>query len=183
MNIDRFEEAFDSLDNRESDCDYPEVEGQPDEEFLDGTMEPPNSPAPSACASLGSPQTGVGGAGQLGQQRASAPFVKGPLCRQWFVRAMRLRKPAVMAGLALWFKAGVTKDEFLRAKRAESLPIRVDRGLKKSFEISPSQMSRGLHALAEEGLIVITKGGAGRCPVVAIVNVQIPRHASRRNEL
>lgn len=182
MNIDRFDEAFDDLEDSENDWDQPDVEEQSDEEFLDGTMEAPYPPAQAACAPLGSPQAGVGGAGQPGQRRATAPFLKGPLCREWFVRAMRLRKPAVMVGLALWFKAGVTKDEFLRAKRAESLPIRVDRGLKKSFEISPSQMSRGLHALAQEGLIAFTKGGAGRCPVVVIVNVQIPRHTGRRHE-
>lgn len=182
MNINRFEEAFDGPEDYGNEWDCPDVEEQPDDEFLCGAMEPPPPAIQPACVPLVSPQAGVGGTVQPSQRQTTAPFVKGPLCRQWFVRAMRLRKPAVMAGLALWFKAGVTKDEFLRAKRAESLPIRVDRGLKKSFEISPSQMSRGLHALAEEGLIVITKGGAGRCPVVAIVNVQIPRDSGRRNE-
>lgn len=182
MNIDRFDEAFDKPDDCENDWDCPDAEEQPDVEFWDETTEAPRPPTQSVCAPLASPQAGVGGPEQSSQRRATAPFIKGPLCREWFVRAMRLRKPAVMAGLALWFKAGVTKDEFLRAKRAESLPIRVDRGLKKSFAISPSQMSRGLHALAEEGLIVIAKGGAGRCPVVVIINVQIPRHTGRRNE-
>jgi hypothetical protein len=182
MNIDRFDEAFDSREDNENDWDHPDVEEQPGEEFLYETVEGSHPPAQTACAPLGSVQAGVGGLGRSSQRPATAPFIKGPLCREWFVRAMRLRKPAVMAGLALWFKAGVTKDEFVRAKRAESLPVRVDRGLKKSFEISPSQMSRGLHALAQEGLIVIKKGGAGRCPVVVIVNVQIPRHTGRRNE-
>jgi predicted transcriptional regulator len=94
---------------------------------------------------------------------------------------MRLRKPAVATGLALWFKAGVTKDDFLREKRAASRTIRVDRGLRKSFGISASQLSRGLHALADAGLIRIAKGGAGRCPIVVIVNIQIPRDGAGHN--
>jgi len=108
--------------------------------------------------------------------RASAPFIKGPLCREWIVRASRLRKPALIVALALYFRAGVVKDDFIRRKQAESRPIRCDRSMKKAFGISPSQMSRGLQALREAGLIVVIKGGAGRCPVVAIVNIQVERH-------
>lgn len=108
--------------------------------------------------------------------RASFPFVKGPLCREWIVRASRLRKPALIVALALYFRAGVVKDDFIRRKQAESRPIRCDRSMKKAFGISPSQMSRGLQALREAGLIVVIKGGAGRCPVVTIVNIQVERH-------
>lgn len=88
---------------------------------------------------------------------------------------MALKKPAVMVGIALWFKAGCKFDDFVRGKRAESIQIRVDRGVKRRFQITSSQLSRGLHALEQAGLIKIVKGGAGRCPVVVIRNIQIPR--------
>ena len=109
-------------------------------------------------------------------KRTDRPFIKGPLCREWVVRALRLRKPALKVGLALYFRAGVLKDDFIRGRRAESRPIRCDRSMKKSFEITPSQLSRGLQALQEAGLILILKGGPGRCPVVVIINTQIERH-------
>ena len=179
MNIDRFDEGFDNDEYWESDSGHAEGEPPPNTESADEPVAISPARNLTACEAIGSPQAAGTGSGGLHQQRAAAPFIKGPLCRDWFVRATRLRKPAVVAGLALWFKAGVTKDEFLREKRAESAPIRVDRGLKKSFGVTPSQMSRGLHALAKAGLIVIAKGGAGRCPVVVIVNLQIPRHSSR----
>lgn len=107
------------------------------------------------------------------------PFIKGPLCREWLVRASILQKTALRVGLALYFKAGVRKDDFIRGKRAESKPIKCDRSMKTSFKISPSQMSRGLHALKRAGLIQILKGGPGRCPVVAIINIQRTRNSEK----
>jgi hypothetical protein len=163
--------------------DWDDAEPEPDPEELwprteDGVDEPPPvspPPAPQAvCEPLGAPQAGEQGLGRARRLKANNPFIKGPLCREWFIRAGRLPKAAIKVGLALWFKAGVEKDDFIRGERAESLPIRVDRGLKRRFEISPPQLSRGLHALARAGLIRIVKGGVGRCSVVVIVNVQIP---------
>ena len=181
MTIDRFEEGFDTDDDWGGDWGHADHEPPPDTESVDEPVAISPARNRTACEAIGSPQAGGTGSGGLHQQSRTPPFIKGPLCREWFVRALRLRKPAVAVGLALWFKVGVTKDEFLREKRAQSAPIRVDRGLKKSFGISASQLSRGLHALADARLIVIAKGGTGRCPVVVIVNLQIPRHSVRHN--
>ena len=114
------------------------------------------------------------------KKRTEEPFVKGPICREWIVRASLLARPALKVGMALYFKAGVRKDDFIRGKRAESVSIKCNRSMKTSFKISPSQMSRGLHALQSAGLIHIHKGGRGRCPVVSIINIQIPRNGSRK---
>ena len=114
------------------------------------------------------------------RKRTKEPFVKGPICREWIVRASLLAKPALKIGMALYFKAGVRQDDFIRGKRAESVSIKCDRSMKKNFKISPSQLSRGLHALQNAGLIHIHKGGRGRCPVVSIINIQIPRNGSRK---
>ncbi len=179
MTIDRFEEGFDNDEHWDGHWVHAADEPPHDTESVDEAVAITPARNPTAGEAIGSPQAGGTGSAGLHQQRGKPPFIKGPMCREWFVRAARLRKPAVVAGLALWFKAGVTKDEFLREKRAASAPIRVDRGLKKSFGISASQLSRGLHALADAGLIVIAKGGAGRCPVVVIVNLQTPRDSAR----
>jgi hypothetical protein len=163
--------------------DDPELEPEPEPHELwprteDGSEEEPAVQTPAATRALpeasGAAQTGDRVAGQSRHQKAKSPFIKGPLCREWIVRAGELRNSALKVAMPLWFKAGVQKDDFIRGRRAESALIRFDRALKKRFRISPSQMSRGLHALEEAGLIRILKGGAGRCPEVSIVNVQIP---------
>jgi hypothetical protein len=181
MRIERFEDSFDDAAGWNRDggdlADAP-----PDKAFDEGPDDPaPEEPRIAAVhvePSVETPESVL--AGHRASREVSLPFIKGPLCREWIIQASRLRKPALIVGLSLWFKAGVVKDDFIRGKRAESKPIRVDRGLKKRFQISPWQLSRGIHALEIAGLIVITKGGAGRCPWVAIVNIQIPRNASKR---
>jgi hypothetical protein len=191
MKINRFEEGFEDAEDwgdrwasDETGADpEPELEREhePDGECVpeDGIGSPPSRQA--LGEPLGGRQAADQGLAAPRRQKASSPFIKGPLCREWVLRALALPKSALRVSHALWFKAGVEKDDFIRGGRAESAAIRVDRGLKKRFEITPWQLSRGLHALKEAGLIVILKGGAGRCPVVAIVNVQIPRNSNRRN--
>ena len=168
------------------DWDDPEPEPDPDELWSrtrdeeDPSVSPPPAPQ-AACEPLAALQEGEAGLGKARRQKASQPFIKGPLCREWFIRAGKLPKPAINVGIALWFKVGVEKDDFIRPGRAESIEVRVDRGLKKRFMISPPQLSRGLHALERAGLIRIVKGGAGRCPVVVILNVQIPPPVGRKS--
>lgn len=180
MRIDRFEDSFDDADGWGHDTG--DLADAPPDNALD---EGPDDPAPEEPRtatvhvepSVEMPESVL--AGHKASRKASLPFIKGPLCRDWIIQASRLRKPALIVGLALWFKAGVEKDDFIRGKRAESKPIRVARGLKKRFQISPWQLSRGIHALEMAGLIVVTKGGTGRCPWVAIVNIQIPRNVRK----
>jgi hypothetical protein len=185
MSIDHFDEGFDDIDKVKAEiAAWPtpepdsEYEFEPEPEPADYEEEPADEPPLSRephRGPLGARQTADSRIKQRGQPKSDLPFIKGPICLEWIVGAMALRKPAVMVGLALWFKAGCDFDDFIRGKRVESIPIRVDRGVKTRFQISASQLSRGLHALEQAGLIRVVKGGAGRCPVVVIRNIQIPR--------
>lgn len=88
------------------------------------------------------------------------PFLRGPIPLAWLARAAQLRKPALPAGLALWFVRGVTN---------KTGPIRVSAAVRKKVRQSAGQMLRGLRALEGAGLVRFVKEGRGRCPVVEIV--------------
>lgn len=90
------------------------------------------------------------------------PFIKGPICLRWVSRAVRLRKPALAAGLALWFIRGVTRSHG---------PVRVTRGLRQRFQLSGPQMLRGLRALEKAKLVRFVRSGRGRCAVVEIIDL------------
>lgn len=143
------------------------------------SADPAPVPYEGPCEALGSPQAGEQGRGGAKPGKTKRPFIRGPMCSEWWVRAAGLRKAAIHVGLALWFRVGVEKDDFFRSRRAESIEVRVDRGLKRRFEITATKLSNGLHALEEAGLIRIVKGGRGRCPVVVIVSTD-GRQGSRR---
>jgi hypothetical protein len=89
------------------------------------------------------------------------PFICGPLPLEWVARAAQLRKPALPAGLALWFVRGVTN---------KTGPIRVSAAVRKKVRQTAGQMLRGLRALEGAGLVRFVKEGRGRCPVVEIVD-------------
>ena len=78
---------------------------------------------------------------------------------EWLSRAAALRKPALPAGLGLWFVRGVSK---------KTGPIRASAAVRKKMGLSAGQMLRGLRALESAGLVRFVKGGRGRCPVVEI---------------
>jgi hypothetical protein len=134
---------------------------------------PPALQSPSEA--LGDPQASEQGRRQA-KRKDKVNFIMGPLCLSWVIRAEDLTKPAGKVGKGLWLMVGLEKDDFLRRRRAESKPIRVNRKLKQRLGITPSQCSRGIKALAAAGLIRIVTGGAGRCPVVVIVNLQPKRN-------
>jgi DNA-binding transcriptional ArsR family regulator len=92
----------------------------------------------------------------------SPPFIKGPICLRWVARAVRLRKPALAAGLALWFLRGVCPHDG---------PFRITRAIRNKFQLSGPQMSRGLRALEAAKLVRFVKSGRGRCPVVQIIDL------------
>jgi hypothetical protein len=79
----------------------------------------------------------------------------------WLQRAAAKGKAALMAGLALWFKYGVQKNQ--------KASIRVDASLRRSMGLSHDQTRRGVHALDAAGLVTIEQGGRGRCAVVTLV--------------
>lgn len=98
--------------------------------------------------------------GQRRRLRAE-PFLRGPIPLWWLARAAQLRKPALPAGLALWFVRGVTN---------KTDPIRVSAAVRKKVRQTAGQMLRGLRALEGAGLVRFVKEGRGRCPVVEIVD-------------
>jgi hypothetical protein len=97
--------------------------------------------------------------GQRRRLRAE-PFLRGPIPLEWLSRAATLRKPALPAGLALWFNRGVSK---------KAGPTRASAAVRKKMRLSAGQMLRGLRALESAGLVRFVKEGRGRCPVVEIV--------------
>ena len=94
------------------------------------------------------------------------PFLRGPIPLEWLARAAQLRKPAMPAGLSLWFVRGVSKN---------TGPLRVSAAVRKKMRLSAGQMLRGLRALAGADLVRFVKEGRGRCPVVEIVDRRLPR--------
>jgi hypothetical protein len=98
-----------------------------------------------------------------GQRRRlrTEPFLRGPIPLAWLANATQLRKPALPAGLALWFFRGVSK---------RTGPMRVSAAVRKKVGLSAGQMLRGLRALEGAGLVRFVKEGRGRCPVVEIVD-------------
>ena len=99
-------------------------------------------------------------------------FLAGPIDAEWLRTAIEISSAAAIASIPLWFKVGVTKDKFFKNHQEQSRSFRVDRGLREKFGVKQHTMTRGLHALEEHGLIKIEIGGRGRCPVVAIINIQ-----------
>jgi len=98
--------------------------------------------------------------GQRRRVRAE-PFLRGPIPLVWLATAAQLRKPALPAGLGLWFVRGVSQ---------KTGPIRASAAVRKKVGLSAGQMLRGLRALEGAGLVRFVKGGRGRCPVVEIVD-------------
>lgn len=123
---------------------------------------------PTACS--GEALRGLGERGRP-SAKLSTPFLKGPVDWEWVARAAKLRKSALAIGLGLWREVGLKQDGFLKEKRPASDLIEVRSKIRKQLRMSTSQMSRGIHALAADGLIDIVVGGAGRIPVVAIRNL------------
>ena len=94
--------------------------------------------------------------------RQTEPFIKGPIPLAWIAASVPLRKPALAAGLALFFLRGV---------KGKNGPFRIDRSLRRRFNLTNSQMLRGLRSLEAAGLIRFTTTGRGHCPVVEILGV------------
>jgi hypothetical protein len=98
--------------------------------------------------------------GQRRRLRAE-PFLRGPITLAWLAKAAQLRKPALPAGLGLWFVRGVSQ---------RTGPVRASAAIRKKMGLSAGQMLRGLRALEGAGLVRFVKDGRGRCPVVEIVD-------------
>lgn len=89
------------------------------------------------------------------------PFLRGPIPLAWLSLASTLRKPALPAGIGLWFVRGVS---------GKTGPVRVTAAIRRKMQLSAGQMLRGLRALESAGLVRFVKEGRGRCPVVEIID-------------
>ena len=98
-----------------------------------------------------------------GVVKRRAPFLKGPIPLAWLAKAASLRKPALPAGLCLWFQFGVSGQS----------GIRVSASVRKKLGLSAGQMLRGVRALSQAGLVRFAKSGRGRCAVVEIVDAEL----------
>lgn len=101
-------------------------------------------------------------------------FIQSPCC-EWKAQAAKLTKSAILAGDVIWHKAGLEKDKFVKEGRPESKPLRLNSHLRKRLNVSPSQMSRGIKALEEAGLLRRLETTPGKLQVVVLINVWLIR--------
>ena len=97
-------------------------------------------------------------------------FIQSPCC-EWKAQAAKLTKSAILAGDVIWHKAGLEKDKFVKEGRPESKPLKLNAHLRKRLNVSPSQMSRGIKALEEAGLLQRLEMTPGKLQVVVLINV------------
>ena len=101
-------------------------------------------------------------------------FIQSPCC-EWKAQAAKLTKSAILAGDVIWHKAGLEKEKFVKEGRPESKPLTLNAHLRKRLNVSPSQMSRGIKALEEAGLLRRLEMTRGKLQVVALINVWLIR--------
>ena len=100
------------------------------------------------------------------KSRRTDPFLRGPIPMEWLSSASALCKSALPVGLALWFLRGVM---------GKHCPVKFTSAARRSMRLTREQSRRGIPALEAAGLLRVVKGGRGRCPVVEIMNQQLPR--------
>jgi len=92
-------------------------------------------------------------------------FLRGPIPLAWLARAANLRGKGLAVALALWFQAGMRRNDSrvtLTAKVCDRFCV----GRKASY--------RGLAALERVGLVAVERH-VGRAPVVTLLPVDAPR--------
>ena len=97
------------------------------------------------------------------------------ICCEWMARASKLPKAAILAGNVIWHKAGLEKDNFVKDGMSESKPLKLNSHLRKRLNVSPSQMSRGIRALEDAGLVRRLETRSGKLQVVVLINVWLNR--------
>ena len=97
-------------------------------------------------------------------RRRDETFLAGGAPMWWLARANALSKAALATGVALWFAYGL--------RRGRPGPITLNAAVRKQMGLSNDQASRGLHDLAREGLVVVPRGGRGRCAEVEIITTR-----------
>ncbi|EIC21447.1 hypothetical protein Thi970DRAFT_01655 [Thiorhodovibrio frisius] len=106
---------------------------------------------------------GTVGRSGVPRHQAGEPFVKGPIPLNWLERAARLPGKALHVGLALWFRAGMVGDAW----------VKLSNGLVARFGVERNAKRRALTALQGAGLVE-TQPGVSRnaSPLVRLKAVQ-----------
>lgn len=76
-------------------------------------------------------------------RRRLRPFIKGPIPLEWVRAAVRCGPPAAAVAWLLWYLHGLTRERRFTVSNIKAKALGISRGTKM----------RGLHALAEAGLI------------------------------
>mgnify|MGYP002526675275 CR=1 FL=1 len=92
--------------------------------------------------------------------RRQGEFLCGPIPLPWLIPAAALPGKALAVGVALWFKAGVSRTHTVPASGS----------LLRRFGVGSGARARGLRLLENAGLIEVERH-VGRCPVVTICDV------------
>jgi hypothetical protein len=95
------------------------------------------------------------------RQRREGTFLAGGAPMWWLSRANALGNAALATGLALWFAHGL--------RRAQPGSITLNAAVRKQMGLSNDQASRGLQDLRRDGLVIVARGGRGRCAEVQLV--------------
>jgi hypothetical protein len=86
-------------------------------------------------------------------------FLRGPVPLYWLRRAAELPGKTLAVGVTLWFKAGVTKNNQVKASS----------GMYQKLGIHRKAVYRGINNLEMAGLVTVVRH-IGRAPLVTIIN-------------
>lgn len=104
------------------------------------------------------------------------------LCCEWKAQAAKLTKSAILAGDVIWHKAGLEKDKFVKENRPTSVPLKLNSHLRKRLGVSATQMSRGIRALEEAGLLRRLETTPGKLQVVVLINVWLIKQRAENGQ-
>ncbi len=96
---------------------------------------------------------------RLPRHKPGGMFLKGPIPLNWLSPAALLPGKTLSVGIAIWFMAGIKKNNTIRLTGKTMIQFGVKR--KAGY--------RALQRLEQAGLISV-KRGIGRCPVVTILS-------------
>ena len=103
-------------------------------------------------------------------QKASIPFIRGPIPLHWLTTASALSRSAARLSAALWYRLGLTGQHVdLVTPGEKPLVVRIDQKLRKECDLQRWHVSEGILDLVNAGLIRVVKAGRGRCPEVAVL--------------
>lgn len=113
-------------------------------------------------------------------QKASIPFIRGPIPLNWLTTASALSRSAARLSVALWYRLGLTGQHVdLVAPGEKPLVVRIDQKLRNECGLQRWHVSDGILDLVNARLIRVVKAGRGRCPEVAVlVRPEVTRFAA-----